>query len=329
MTSRATDARSGAAAFVFACVVAALPASAASPTAIKVGLPGLSIGYGPWYVAQDKGFFEQNGIEASFAFLADNTLAAGLLSNGIQATPLTGSITSACLAGYKVKSVGLLVSKLPWMVIAGNSITSLAQLKGKKIITSPPKAAPNVLLNFLLADAGLDPEKDVEHIYIGSVAARQQLMLAGRADAILDDVKSGFQLEQQIKTVHTVVASSEMPDQVGTGIGVSDDLIANDPDLVKRMLRALVQADAFIRRHPDEAAAALAKDLKVPPAISRKAIDALVADFSSSLVPTPAVYANEAALRSRSEGKTVTPAAIEATWDTHLAAEVEAEMAGK
>ena len=252
-----------------------------------------------------------------------------LISNGIQATPLSGSITSASLAGFKVKSVGLLGSKLPWMVIADNSITSLAQLKGKRIITSPPKAAPNVLLNFLLSKAGLDPAKDVAHLYIGSVAARQQLMLAHRADAIMDDVKSGLQLEEQMKTMHTVVASAQMPDQVGTGVGVSEDMIAKDPDLVKRMLRALAQTEAFIRRHPDEAAATLAKDLKVTPSISRKAVDVLIADFSPGLVPTETVYTNEAALRTLAGGKTVTPAEIKATWDTRLAAEVEKEMAGK
>jgi ABC-type nitrate/sulfonate/bicarbonate transport system substrate-binding protein len=311
-----------------ALVLLAGPASAAPPDAVKIGLPGLSIGYAPYYIARDAGFFAKNGIDASFALLADDTLAAGLVSDGIQVTPLAGSITSASLAGFKVKTVGLLVSKLPWEVIARKSVTSLAGLEGKKIITSPPKAAPNVLLDFLLARAGVDPKK-VAHLSIGSVAARQQLMLAGRADAIMDDVKSGLQLEAQMPGLHAVVASSAMPDQVGTGVGVSEALIAGNPGLVTRMLRALAEADAFIQHDPDDAATALAKDLKVPPPIARKAVGALIADFSPTLVPEEAVYRNEAALRTMAGGKPVTAAEIRATWDTRLAAAVEQELAGR
>jgi ABC-type nitrate/sulfonate/bicarbonate transport system substrate-binding protein len=313
------------------CAAAALLLAAPAAfggDAVKVGLPGLSIGYAPYYIARDEGFFAKNGIDASFAFLADDTLAAGLVSDGIQVTPLSGSITSANLAGFKVKTVGLLVAKLPWEVIARKSVTSLAGLEGKKVITSPPKAAPNELLDFLLARAHVDP-KAVEHLSIGSVAARQQLMLAGRADAIMDDVKSGLQLEEQRPDLHTVVASSAMPDQVGTGVGVSEALIARNPDLVKRMLRALAEADAFIEREPDRVAATLAKDLNVPPPLARQAAADLVADFAPSLVPDDAVYRNEAALRTMAGARTVTADEVRATFDTRLAATVEQELAGR
>lgn len=306
----------------------ALATSAAPLKAVKAGLPGLSIGYGPWYLAQAEGFFKKNGLEVTFAFLADDTLPAALISNGIQATPLTGSITSANLAGFKVKSVGLLVAKLPWMVIATSSIKSVVDLKHKKIITSPPKAAPNVLLNFLLTKNGIDP-KDVEHLSIGSVAARQQLMMAGNADAIIDDVKSGFQLMGQMKDVHIVIPASQMPYQVGTGIGVSEETIAKDPELVKSMLRALVAADRFISRNPDKAALVLSKELKMDPAIAEKATKVLIEDFSPHLTPAEEVYDNEAKIRSMAQGKTVTAAEIKSTWDTRLAAAIDREFAGR
>jgi len=305
----------------------ALPASAAPLRSIKVGVPGLSIGYGPWYLAQAEGFFKKNGLDVTFAFLADNTLPEALVSNGIQATPLTGSVTSAAFAGFKVKSVGLLVAKLPWMVIAKNEIKSVDDLKHKKIITSPPKAAPNLVLNFLLMKHGLDP-KDVEHLSIGAVAARQQLMIAGHADAILDDVKSGLQLMSEMKDVHIIIPASEMPYQVGTGLGVSDELIAKDPGLVKAMLRALVEANVFIKHHPDQAAPVLAKELKMDLDISKQATQVLIDDFSPSLVPTEEVYDNEAKIRSLG-GKSTTATEIKATWDTRLAADVDRELGSK
>lgn len=309
--------------------IGALPASAAVLEPIKVGLPGLSIGYAPWFLAKAMGMFEKQGLEATFVTLSDDTLPAALVSGGIQATPLTGSVTSGNLAGFKIKSVGLLVAKLPWMIIAKNSIETMQGLKGKKIITSPPKAAPNVLLSYFLIRAGLDPNKDVELLHIGSVAARQSLMLADHADAIIDDVKSGLLLQEDMKGLRVLVPASEMPNQVGTGLGVSEDLINSNPDLIKRMLRALAEANSFIKHHPTEAASVLEKELKMPASIGEKATEVLVSDFSDTLVPEEAVYINEAQLRSMSADKTVTAAQIKATWDTRLAAEIDKELAGK
>ena len=303
------------------------PAAALEP--IKVGLPGLSIGYASWFVAKAAGMFEKNGLDATFVTLSDDTLPAALISGGIQATPLTGSVTSGNLAGFKIKSVGLLMSKLPWMILAKNSITTVQALKGKQIITSPPKAAPNILLSFFLINAGLDPGKDVELLHIGPVAARQSLMQAGHADAIIDDVKSGFLLQEDMKDLAVLVPSSAMPNQVGTGLGVSEELIAKNPDLVKRMLRTLVEANSFIRHHTGEAAPILAKELKMPPLIGEKATEVLITDFSPTLVPAEQVYINEARLRVISGDQAMTPDKVKATWDTRLAAEIDNEMAGQ
>lgn len=239
--------RGSLAAMLVVGALCAVPLPARALEAIKVGLPGLSIGYAPWYYAKAAGLFEKNGLDASFVFLSDDTLPTALISNGIQATPLTGSITSGGLAGFKVKSVGLLLEKLPWIVVAKDDIKTVAGLKGKQIISSPPRAAPNLLLSYLLVKAGLDPEKDVQLLHIGAVAARQSLMQAGRGDAIMDDVKSGLILETDMKNVHTLVPASEMPSQVGTGLGVSEELIAKNPELIKHMLRALAQANDAIR----------------------------------------------------------------------------------
>lgn len=308
--------------------LAVLPASAAKLQSIKVGVPGLSIGFAPYYLAQDEGFFRQNGLTATFVHLSDETLPAALVSNGIQATPLTGSITSGALAGFKVKSVGLLVAKLPWMLVAKKSIASMRELRGKTIITSPPKGAPNLLFLYLLHQYKVNPN-DVKLLHIGSKAARHSLIEAGRADGIIDDVKSGLELEAKMPDLHTLIPASAMPDQLGSGLGTSDALIKKDPALVKAMLRALWRANAFMRAEPAKASAILAKRLKVSPAIARKATDAFVAVLSKHLVPSEAIFAGEARVRSLGSGKKLTVAEIRKTWDTRLAAEVEKQLAQK
>lgn len=306
--------------FVVAFALCALFAAAAPLRPIKVGIPGLSIGYGPFFVAQAKGFFARNGLDASFVFLSDDTLPAALVSNGIQVTPLAGSIVSGSLAGFPVKCVGILSSKLAYVVVAKDAVTSLAGLKGKRIISAPPKSAPNLVMRYLLIKAALNPDTDVELLHIGSVAARQTLMENGGADAIIDDLKSGLTLETETPGLHILVPSSKMPVQAGTGVGVSEATIQNDPQLVTQLLRALSEADDFIRAQPAEAAPILAKELKMPSSVSLEVTHGLVDVLAPSLVPSPAVFANEAEIRSLGSDKPITAAQVASAWDTRLAA---------
>ncbi|HUZ74153.1 MAG TPA: ABC transporter substrate-binding protein [Stellaceae bacterium] len=309
--------------------VCAPPASAAALKTLKVGIPGNSVDFARWFIAKDKGFFQKNGLDVTFVHLAANTLPAALVSNGIQATPLSTSVLSGNLAGFKVKLVGETNTKLDYMIIADKSIKSVADLKHKTIVTGPPKGGPNALLVYVLTKGGLDPKKDVKLIYIGSEAARRTLILAHNADAIIDDVAHGLELEEKMPSLHTLVATSQMPEGFGSSPGMSEDVIKNDPDLVKRMLRALAETKIFIESHPDETAALVQKELTLSPSIAKKATAVVIASLAPSLVPTDAMYTGQAEIESMLMGKKITTARIKAAWDTRLAAEVEKELSAK
>lgn len=325
-----TRARLAVAFLVFALGICTAPLPAAALDSVKVGLPGRSIGFTPWFVGKDFGIFEKNGLDVTFASLAGSALPAALVSNGIQATPLLSEVINANFAGFKVKAVGLVMQKAPYMIIARKSITSVSGLKGKTIVTSPPKGLPNVLLRYFLVKDGLDPSTDVKLLFIGSEAARRTLILSDQADAIIEDVAHGFELEEKMPSLHTVLPSSRMPSQAtGAGLGVADDLLERNPDLVTRMLRALVQIKSFMKSHPAEISAVLSKELNLPPDITRKSIDGAVADLSPSLVPDARLFADDAELDSVAWGKKTTAAKYKSAWDTRLASQVEKAMSGK
>lgn len=297
---------------------------AAAADLVKVGLPGRSIGFTPWFVGKDFGIFKKNGINVVFVHLAGNALPAALVSNGIQATPLLSEVIAANFAGYKVKAVGLVMQKAPYMILAAGSVSSVRDLKGKTIVSSPPKGLPNVLMRYFLAKAGLNPDKDAKLLFIGSEAARRTIILDHKADAIIEDVAHGLDLEQKMPSLRVLVPSSRMPDQAtGAGLGVADSLLEHDPDLVTRMLRSLIEIKAFMKRHPGKISTALAKELGLPLEITRKSMDMVNAELSPSLVPGEQLFADDAALESLVWGKKETAAEYKSAWDTRLAASVQ------
>lgn len=311
-------------------IAAATPVAAADLTSVRVGIPGHSIGFAPWFVGKDAGIFAKNGMDVTFAFLAGNALPAALISNGIQATPLLSEVINANFAGYKIKAVGLITRKAPYMIVAQAAIKSVADLKGKAIVTSPPKGLPNVLLRYFLAKNKLNPDTDAHLIFIGSESARRTLILAHRADAIVEDAAYGLELEQKMPSLHTLVAPSEMPDQSsGGGLGVSEQMLQTNPGLVKRMLVGLAETMDYMRAHPNRTAAILAKETKLPLGIAKSAAAVVVADMPKSLVPSEQLFEDDARVQEIVWGSHVTAAQFKSAWDTRLAADVEKSRAGK
>lgn len=320
--------------FVVSCSVALLaaagirfpPASAGQSETLKVGLPGNSIEFARWFIANDAGFFQKNGLQVVFVHLAPNTVPAALVSHGIEATPLGTSVLSGNLAGFHVKLVGQLNTKLDFMILSDKSIRSVADLKHKTIVTGPPKGGLTGVLRFTLKKHGIDPAKDVKLVYIGSVAARRTLIEAHKADAIIIDVANGFELEERLPNLHTLVPTAEMPDLLGSSVGVSDDMIKNNPDEVHSMLLALAQTFAFIRTHPAEVVVLLKKELKLSPSVAKRSAEAVAASMAPSLLPPEEMYDGEAEIESMLSGKKVTAARIKAAWDIRIAAQVQKEM---
>lgn len=304
-------------------------ASAGALTPITVGIPGNSIDFAMWFIGSDAGIFRKNGLDVTFARLDANTLPAALVSNGIQVTPLSTSVMSGNLAGFAVKLIGQLNLKLDYMIIGDKSIASVKGLKGKTIVTGPPRGGPNGLLVYELAKNGIDAKKDVKLLYIGSEEARRTLIEAHAADAIIDDVPHALELEERNPNLHTILSNEDVPNLFGTSAGVSADLIEKDPDLLLSLLRALVETKAFVKAHPDETAALLQKELTLSPGIAKGAAEVVRASLAPSLVPSPAMYQGEAEIESMLMDKTITAARMAAAWDTHLAAAVEKEQAGK
>ncbi len=301
-----------------------LPASA--QTEIRVGMPGNSLGFGAWFLADEGGTLADNGLHATFVFLAATAIPAALTTGGIEATPLTETVMAAAMRGYAVRDVALTTQRSVNQILARGDITTMEGLKGKTVVTSPPRALPAQLVRYFLKQAGLVPGKDVKLLSIGSQASRQTLLLSGNADAILESTTLALQLKDRLPGVHVLKRETDMPTQLADGMGTSVDLIEKKPDLVRKMVRALAQADAKARANPDWAAKILARRLKMPNH-GKELAEALIAAMPDGVTPDPQLYADDAAFISSNAKKPVTTAQVKATWDTRFAVEIDREMA--
>ncbi len=219
-------------------------------------------------VAKDQGFLDEENLEVS-TINADGSVAAlqAVASGSADITAAdAGSILAAREKGLKIKAVGGLVQNWPWKIAVpkGSAVKSAADLKGKKIgvISLASGSAPYA--RAFVAQAGLDPAKDVELLPVGVGAQAAASINDGKVDALA----LYGQAYQVIANAGTTFDYLENPDMFqgirSITFAVREDSLAKDKDKIGRYLRASYKGMLFSAVNPK---AAMSIGYKVFPSI--------------------------------------------------------------
>ena len=84
-------------------------------------------------VAQYKGFFKDEGLDADIVVMGAATSIAALSNGDIDCTLLTGSVIRAAIRGLPVRLVAGLLTSSPHVLLARQEIKSIKELRGKKV----------------------------------------------------------------------------------------------------------------------------------------------------------------------------------------------------
>jgi NitT/TauT family transport system substrate-binding protein len=151
---------------------------------IIIGLSSVNIAFLPVYVAQEKGFFKDEGLDVQFVmFNAGSTNLQSLMGGDIQ---MMGSAFVETLggraAGYDVKNFWGICNLMPFELYSTANFRSLKDAKGKRFAISRFGSLTDFLTRATLQHHGVDP-KEVTILQIGSTPARFAALAAGAVDA--------------------------------------------------------------------------------------------------------------------------------------------------
>jgi NitT/TauT family transport system substrate-binding protein len=239
-----------------------------------------SVQFAPFYVGMEKGFFAEEGIDLELAYGYENDY---LKLVGVGDLPfMIGSGDQVVLGraqGLPVRYVANWYTKFPVVVIARpeSGIEEPADLRGKTIGIPGPFGASYVALRGVLEAGGLS-EQDVKLESIGFTQAAA--LSEGQVDAAVDYAANGPVVLALAGITTTQIALDPYMAIPANGLVTNEQTIAEKPDLVARMVRALQKSVAYTVANPDEA---FAIALKVVPeaggensAVNRAIFDASV-----------------------------------------------------
>lgn len=232
-------------------------ASAAEAGELKLG-HSTWVGYGPFYVARDKGFFKEEGVDVELVIMEDTPIKMGALMAG--QLDLVAS-TADEFPIYLKPGIGLHYvlavdnSKGGDGIVANKDITGIEQLKGKKVAFEQGSVS-QFFLNALLKDAGMT-QADIEPVNMAATDAGVAFA-AKQVDAAVTWEPA---LSQGAKSEHghILLTSADQPGLITDVVAATSDTIASKREDIAGFVRAWFKALDFIKSNPDEANAIMAQ----------------------------------------------------------------------
>lgn len=240
----------------------------AAPGCDRKGLPGLpekiSLAVTPWpasaavYIAQEKGYFREEGLEVTLHNYISGHLGVNAMLAGKEdmATAGESPIARAAIEGKPITIFATICEiDQAILVIArkDRGISSLSDLKGKKIGLAATSTA-DYFLHVFLTTNGMDP-REVRIINMNPDKGVASL-LKGEVDAVSTWSPHTSVLRDKLGDNALVLGDPGLH-SVMWNLAAAPDYIKNNPERVRKLLRAIIRANRFITDRPGEARAAL------------------------------------------------------------------------
>jgi NitT/TauT family transport system substrate-binding protein len=215
--------------------------------------------YLPLTIAEQLGYFKAEGLDVTIVDFAGGAKALQAVVGG-SADVVSGAFEHTINMQAKGQAMRAFVLQglAPQIVLGVNPKTmphfkSIADLKGKKIGVTAPGSSTNVLVNFVLAKAGLKPS-DVSIIGVGAANGAVAAMRSGQIDAIsnLDPVITLLQRSGDLKIVSDTRIVSEAEKVFGGPMPAGclyapQSFLDKNPGTAQALANAMVRANKWIQ----------------------------------------------------------------------------------
>jgi len=225
---------------------------------VRLPIPAVDTGFSPFYLAVDKGFFEKAGLAVDLKPGSPELNPIKMVSSGTDSFGLIGGpellfnarskdapVVGVALLGRDADLAGLITLK-------SSGLTQLSQLQGKRVGFFYGHITTDIL-HMLFQKEGLKvTEVDTGFDYGQLISGKIDAQWAFKTTAGINLPAKGIEInfisaaDYDIKThSYTVIANAKF--------------IAENPDIAKRFVGALIEATQYSLAHPEEAIVAAMK----------------------------------------------------------------------
>jgi len=212
---------------------------------ITMGYPSLAFTQSHVWVAKEQGLFRKYGLDVDPVFLRGGQVATQALAAGEPPIVNVGTVIQANLTGYNLVLIISMENKFYQLVFVRPGITSLEQLKGKRLGISGFGSITHYAAQILLKHLNFEPNKDVALIAGGPDAERLGAMSAGKIDASFFNLSTA-PIARKMGFIDLLQIADLGVEVQGNGLATSRPYLKSNRDTVKNAMKGYLEAIHFI-----------------------------------------------------------------------------------
>ena len=241
---------------------------------LRISSATKTFGYGPLWVASQKGFFERQGLDVELVVIRASDVGIQALAGG--SLEIAGSASDAPIAaiekGLDLVIVGGIINGLSQSIMAAKKFKTYADLRGATFGAISLTSGVTFALRQVLKAKGLEYPRDYKLLVIGGTPQTYAALLSGQIDAAALSLPVNYAAEEhgfnEIGRFIDVIPNYQLA-ALSTKRSWADK---NRPVLV-RVMKAMAETMHWLYRNKEAGADLLAKEMKLKPEHARRGWD--------------------------------------------------------
>jgi ABC-type nitrate/sulfonate/bicarbonate transport system substrate-binding protein len=214
------------------------------------------------FVAQERGFFREEGLDPQLVQVRATAAIAALVSGEVHALGSIGSAIRAIPRGAPIKVLAVSLRRPVFWLVSRPELKTYADLKGKVMGTTTLGGSQHTAGMRLLRKAGLNPDKDLTVVLGGDVPTQLQALVSGSIQVGILSPPTVIVARDKYKMNILASAIDEFA-SIQNGLGVMEKNIKDQRDAIKRILRARAKGNRYFHQNERGTSEVLVKYLNV------------------------------------------------------------------
>jgi ABC-type nitrate/sulfonate/bicarbonate transport system substrate-binding protein len=240
---------------------------------VRVGIPGHNITQAAFYLARERGWYRDEGLEVQLIMMPAPVSNLALIAGNVDFTSVPTAAITAALRGAPLRVLFTSFDKPLFWLYARPEIRDIKGLKDKKIGTSGLGAAETLLREFLKKQ-GLEVGRDVTLLNTGADSVRWVSVVSGSTDATVITLPWNFSAEDAGLRNLVSFTKEDMVQLTGSVV-IREGLLQTEPSVVEKFIRATLKGHLAVRENRAEAIATLTRNVKISDTLAAKSYDVI------------------------------------------------------
>jgi len=264
--------------FVTLLIVFVLHASVHAADKIRIGFPDFSSPFLSLPLGQKPGFFQQEGIQAEFIRIRSIVALTALVSGELDYHTVLGPAIAAAVRGVSVKIVACYTPTVATVLIARPEFKSVEELKGKTIGLNSYGGGLEGQARLMFKKLGLDPDKDLKFLATGGVESRLTALKQGLTAATVGSPPIDC-LGKKLGFI-VLARANELFSYPTSGVVATVKKIKERPDEIKRVIKAGIKANRYIRENREATIQLMIEWIKTDKEMATAAYESVIKLFN-------------------------------------------------